>query len=338
MGLTSITPAPVWTESPTGQASAILYRVEATGGSMWTVGIELNGGFAPLALRRDGTRWTKPEQPFASGRLDDLAVTARDDVWAVGSTPDAVESKPVLEHWDGSAWTIVQAPELPPGEYGGFSAVATAGPDQDVWVYGSSAPVGEDWRQLLYRYRDGRWTPVDLAGTEHILAAWDLNPITPDNVWLWGVGGIAHFDGTSWKQAELPGDTGERHINIQDVVVRADDDIWAVGHRPDDELWRRPLVLHFDGRSWTEIPSPAITGQLHGIEFLRGRPIAVGENPQTTETLVLGLDCDRFVRTSEPPNAGSLYGSVIDGGRLWAVGTGAPEPGTVPRAYVASAK
>jgi len=31
-----------------------------------------------------------------------------DDAWAVGSWNNGVIDQPYVEHWDGSAWTVVQ--------------------------------------------------------------------------------------------------------------------------------------------------------------------------------------------------------------------------------------
>ncbi len=118
----------------------------------------------------------------------------------------------------------------------------------------------------------------------------------------------------------------DRQFEVAQLVVRPANDIWAVGEKGSDEFWRQPLALHFDGKKWTELPTPARTGQFHDLEFVDGRPIAVGGDPITGEPLIAEFDAQAFVQTTTPPGAGYLHGSTTTGNRLWTVGVGG-QPG-----------
>lgn len=74
--------------SPPESDGAVLFDVETAGGATWAVGLRNDAttrSFAPVALRWTGTGWEAPAQPVERARLDDLAVGAPDQVWAVGS-------------------------------------------------------------------------------------------------------------------------------------------------------------------------------------------------------------------------------------------------------------
>ncbi|HYS44322.1 MAG TPA: hypothetical protein VEM32_10130, partial [Geobacteraceae bacterium] len=45
--------------------------------------------------------------------FESVAALAPDDVWAVGSRqPSFAEFQPLIEHWDGTAWSVVPGPYL----------------------------------------------------------------------------------------------------------------------------------------------------------------------------------------------------------------------------------
>ncbi len=76
-----------------------------------------------------------------------------------------------------------------------------------------------------------------------------------------GLGGLARYDGTAGRKVDLPITIpDDRQFEIAQLVVRSANDIWAVGEEGSDEFWRQPLALHFDGKKWTELPTPARTG------------------------------------------------------------------------------
>src|SRR5207244_12379393 len=61
-----------------------------------------------------------------------VGAISTNDVWAVGMTSYA--TVPLLEHWDGSQWTLFDAPLFAPG--GSLFGVAGRSQD-DVWAVGS---------------------------------------------------------------------------------------------------------------------------------------------------------------------------------------------------------
>jgi len=170
-------------------SSAVLYQVDEEAGAMWAAGLRVDPfGFRPLALRREGASWVATEQPVTSGRLDDIAVKAPDDVWAVGAiemdSPRPTQ-KPLVEHWDGSRWGLVPTPPLPDGASGSFSTVTAAG--DALWVAGSIDRL-TDSQQAVYRYDGHAWQSVSPDGLDTISYAWEVIPVSRHDVWMAGIG------------------------------------------------------------------------------------------------------------------------------------------------------
>src|SRR2546426_3450538 len=65
-------------------------------------------------------------------RLLGVTAISPSDVWAVGYTQATSSFGPLLEHYDGTAWSVVPGP---PSSHATMTAVA-ASPSTDVWAVG----------------------------------------------------------------------------------------------------------------------------------------------------------------------------------------------------------
>jgi len=142
-----------WTETAVpvrGQGSNIMYGVVAPApNDAWAVGLSTTK--APpaesvtltLIEHWDGTAWQVVSSPnvgptsiFQSNRLFGITALSSTDIWAVGSSFAANGSGDqftLVEHWDGTSWTISPTPDL------GFSDTLFGGAaiDGTVWLAGS---------------------------------------------------------------------------------------------------------------------------------------------------------------------------------------------------------
>ncbi|MFF3838281.1 hypothetical protein [Streptomyces sp. NPDC001930] len=333
--------------SPPGSNGSVLFDVETAGGATWAVGKRDDATtrpFAPVALRWTGTRWQAPPQPAEHGRLEDLAVGAPDQVWAVGTRHEAVgeddwdQGRALLQHWNGNAWSAVELP-FPKGADGTSLSAVDVDARGAVWVHGGYTDATGEYRPALFRGRadgSGGWTrlPADTGLT------WVSQLEAGSGGVVLAIGdGVSRFDGTSWTKQKLP--SGLDGAMYDGIERRSANDIWAVGHMRDENLWRRPVVVRFDGRTWSTVRTPAETGQLFDIAFDgSGRPVIVGEtmnpdvNPAGNYVLTLGPN-GLLKRTENPAGAGYLYGAATDAaGRVWTVGGAqGAEGGISPSAY-----
>ena len=97
--------------------------------------------------------WQIIASPNSSGNDALGAVTSfsPSNVWAVGQG----STKALVEHWDGSTWSIVSTPTV-----AGTSVLnGVAGAAGDVWAVGSVFD-GSTWNPLVERWNDSAWSLV----------------------------------------------------------------------------------------------------------------------------------------------------------------------------------
>jgi len=244
----------------------------------------------------DGTSWSTVKVPRVSpveNVFYAVSGTSSSDVWAAGIEYDTTVGtwKPLVEHWDGTSWSISTTPDLGLQTY--IRGVAAISPT-DAWLVGFSGSF-----PTLTEHWDGTsWTVVPASGGA-------LNAVTAlssDDVWAVGQssGSFAvHWDGVSWTSFPAPGTgplfgaaglssadvwavgyTGElsaqaiadhwdgsqwsesfsNHYPSQSVLsavaASSPTDVWAVGNRLNYRSTFRTLIEHFDGAGWSVVPSP----------------------------------------------------------------------------------
>lgn len=92
-----------------------LRAADAAGvGDVWAVGQAHDGDtYDAFTVYYDGAKWTQVAAPNPSGDVDvqlaEVDARTSNDVWAVGYAQGAKKAEPLVEHWDGSAWTILQS-------------------------------------------------------------------------------------------------------------------------------------------------------------------------------------------------------------------------------------
>ncbi|MCW2913890.1 MAG: hypothetical protein JWN52_1958 [Actinomycetia bacterium] len=185
---------------------------------------------------------------YPGDQLTDVATVGSKDAWAVGSTGNYLNAKPLIRRWDGNSWRTVAAPPLP----GGKNAVLTkvvAYSATDVWIFGNRQ-VGD----YIGRFGFGlHWNGVTWKATDFGMATIsDALVLGPRDVWVVGnhypfTFFARHFDGRSWKKAAIPGEPWA-------LSARSGKDIWAVG-----ETWggvSRATVSHWNGTKWRSMPRP----------------------------------------------------------------------------------
>lgn len=131
---------------------------------VWAVGYARiganNAGLATFIEHWDGQRWSVVPSPnrengtFVSSELFAVAAVANDDVWAVGV--GGTYQKPLIEHWDGTSWSIVPNPAE--NIFGSLDGVAAVSAD-DVWAvgYDTSTPFPTT---LILHWDGTSWTRV----------------------------------------------------------------------------------------------------------------------------------------------------------------------------------
>lgn len=266
----------------------------------WAVGAYTPsaGTAGALILHWDGSRWTQVPSP-STGDPELYAVSAvsASDVWAVGIySTDKV--KPFIVHWNGTRWTQVPSPSP------GFAAIlngVSARSATDAWAVGYYAPTASgQLRPLTLHWNGTRWTEVrspSPAGATGDTGLLGVSTVSPDDAWAAGYSGsssratfLLHWNGTHWARVRTPEppapQSGSGEIvrtalaaasagSPADVMVTG----WYVTTDKADDTFYTEFTLHWNGRNWTRLPSPASAsgGQLYGTSVISGNDVwAVG--------------------------------------------------------------
>jgi hypothetical protein len=199
------------------------------------------GSHTPLIEHWDGTNWTavsSPNLPSASGNaLYGVTAVSTGDVWAVGSSQSTGPEQPLIEHWNGTGWSIVSSPSI--GTNGGSLDAVAALSANDVWAVGESRSTGIQ-QPLIERWDGSSWSVVSTpnlgsyGGTLGAVAAASANDAWTVGTYLDAGGGpaqplIERWDGTSWQVVSSP-TVGSSGNGLNAVAASSSAGVWAVGH------------------------------------------------------------------------------------------------------------
>jgi hypothetical protein len=290
-------------------------------------------GLSSLMLHWNGHAWQRATVPDL-GRIDEISAADATSIWAVADCG--------LLRWNGTSWRSVSFPE-PKAQQAGASYVTADRPD-DVWLTGATYNSVTQVQQAFVDHWNGRrWTLLTLPrlGTAYSLDAvaaqgsgdaWvagtdytgDLhNPAQPERLIL------LHWNGRSWTRISEPA-TGMWTKRVTSLVIRSAGDVWMTGWAkvtPGETALRHPLLLHWNGRTWTSTPVPAGSGEIYQMAPASQSLWAVGDtfSPSLPSYKMdfLRWTGSRWVNAPIPPhgNDGSLFSDApAPGGGLWAVG------------------
>jgi hypothetical protein len=322
----------------------MLQDVEAlTSSDAWAVGsafTSTDGSVTTLALHWDGSRWSPVKTDTAGVTMPSLIGvdgTSPRDVWAVGSShrfdDDLMRVVTHVEHWDGHRWQRVKSPNSGSFVKNGMFRDVDARTPADAWAVGSHMRShGGEHDEAAYAARwDGkRWAEVPVPAVDgEATSLYAVAAVSKREAWAvgrWQNGEllqplVERWDGERWRPVRLPDLPGGQ---LRDVVVQDRRSVWAVGEQDG-----RPLVLHWDGSTWTE-RSPRLSAHvvwLHAVtvDEATGDVHTVGEMVNSRgqwRTVSLRWKEDRWhvVATPRTSGDGMLRGVSFAGGHGFAVG------------------
>jgi hypothetical protein len=196
------------------------------------------------------------------------AVTAisSSDVWAVGGQAGIRNQVPVtvplIEHWNGTSWSVVPVPTAALGVLESVSATSAS----DVWAVGAGQQSGQS--TVALHFDGSSWKLVRVPappGTSGAL--FGVKALSATDAWVVGesfptAGGTGkiltdHWDGTSWQVVAAPPVGGPGALSaLSSVDAAPGTGVWAVG------FWvtgaaGNSVVLHWTGTAWTQETTPS---------------------------------------------------------------------------------
>lgn len=263
---------------PAGAVSASLRgdaAISAT--NVWAVGdsTDASGNVTTLIEQWNGVSWSVVTSPNPTGgtnnQLMAASATSANDVWAAGSYFDSTTNtnEPLIEHWDGTSWSIVTSPNsgTPDNFLTGIAAISTS----DAWAVGSSEIVNSSNSQPLLEHWNGtQWKLVTAPTPSQTVSNYFNGVAALSATSIWVVGGSVtssnttvtlaeSLNGKTWKVVASPSPgTGNLGSVLNSVTTITSGNVWAVGQfypssSPSSE---ETLVEHWTGSQWKVVTSP----------------------------------------------------------------------------------
>lgn len=221
----------------------------------------------------DGTKWTAFQPATNTGdtfsNLAGVVDISPTLAWAAGNvTTSASIPGQVINQWNGTQWSVFPGPTFASGDQPNIKAMASTSAT-DIWAIGDLLSDNGQLLSYLFEHYDGTsWTASTIiSGDAFLLGA---SADATNDAWSVGFNGpendssrtlAMHFDGSSWRTSNTPS-VGSGANQLNGVLALAPNDVWAVGFStpvpPPTQAATLTLIEHFDGTSWTVVPSPNV--------------------------------------------------------------------------------
>ncbi len=199
---------------------------------------------------------TPNPDPF-NDLLTSISAVNASDIWSVGQ---------VAAHFDGVKWSaipIVTAGDLGTFDLNGVAAFSAT----NAWAVGEYATGGiehtiiEHWDGVSWsqvsspQFQNGSiFTGISAVSSQSIYASgWFVNDASTLILPM-----VAHWSGASWSLLATP--TPPSDTFATKISALSDSDIWLVGYSLGQQFTNRTFAMHFNGTSWTIVPTPNVGG------------------------------------------------------------------------------
>ena len=270
-----------------------------------------NSGLTARATFLLQYQWQIVHSP-GKGSLQGVAVVSASDIWAVGVNGNYNGAR--IEHWNGTAWSIVSSPK----SGGGLNSLAVVFAN-DIWAVGSSGSG-----TLTEHWNGSTWSVVPSPSPDSSSTLNGVAMVSPNDIWAVGSSNSGplteHWDGTSWTVVANP-NLGSG--SFYSVAMVSTNDVWAVGSTATGTL-----IEQWDGSSWTVVSqSNSAYSSLTGIAVVSANDVWAVGNIYEHKTLTEHWNGKSWVVVPSPsPRIGHLGDvlsdvAVVSPNNVWAVGS-----------------
>jgi len=228
--------------------------------NIWAVGLHENIDDSDQTLIEhwDGSKWSiipSPNHGSDFNYLTGIAAVSTNNIWAVGGYASAPRTgQTLIEHWDGSKWSIVPSPTI--GDSTAYSNLAevAAVSTNNIWAVGLHSNTGGADRTLIEHWDGSKWSIVPSPNTElHDNDLTGIVAISTGDIWTVGVRYndnsaknvrytlIEHWNGRAWSI--VPSLSPGSAVNyLTGVAADSVGRIWTVGYYGNNGSATRPLT------------------------------------------------------------------------------------------------
>jgi hypothetical protein len=296
----------------------------------------------------DGTAWSvipSPNVGTTGSELLAVSTASPTDVWAVGSVTGSVANvdRTLIEHFNGSAWSVVPSPNLSQegDNLTGVAAISAT----NVWAVGWFENDAETAILPLILHFDGTtWSAVpNIPTNSNTILLHGIAARSATDIWAVGETGngptnfALHFNGTQWSITPFAVFPSAGQQTLAGVASVSSTDVWAVGSfAPVNRSPLKTLAIHWNGTQWSKVTTPnvdAFLNRLFGVAAISSKDVwAVGQAVTPDgfglHTLIEHWDGTQWSIVPSPNklpqgnNANSILGVTVSGlTTLWAVGS-----------------
>jgi hypothetical protein len=328
------------------------------GAGVVAVGAALVIGVGP-ALAAGG--WTIVAAPPTGqdAQLDSVATTSDSDAWAVGyccAAPNFLGAKPIIDHWNGTAWSQATVPST--GYSTNSLTAVSASSTSDAWAVGRSEPQRYTFYPLAMHWNGTAWSVstsfVSALSGQLAVGVADISPTD-----AYAVGGglgsahtglVAQWNGSTWTRLTVPlPKNNNMSSNLDAISADSSSDVWIVGtylyEVNSSDYSEETYSLHWNGSAWSIVPMPLNPGTNPNVGYAldaikANSPTdvwAVGEQYNLTtnssNTLIEHYNGTQWsiVPSPSPGTGGVLNGVTTSNAtnNVWAVGDYTPTGSSV---------
>jgi hypothetical protein len=294
---------------------------------------EASSGDKLLAEHWSGTSWSVVPVPNPSPTTEHLANLAAvacpavTSCYAVGeyeTTPDRFLT--LIEHWNGTAWSVVASPNPVDATESRFAAVACASATACFAAGATSGNSGQG--PLIERWDGAAWSISNTApggDAAHTFFS-GVACVKPTRCFATGAATsgatvstrVERWNGTTWSVLPSPDPVGGSNSFLVAVACPAAGDCESVGsYSLVGSATRKSLAEHWSGSVWSleSPPSGASESQLAAVACESTTScLAVGsyEAGSTTRHLIERWNGSAWVILGSPSPSGAIY-SVLNG-------------------------
>jgi hypothetical protein len=286
---------------------------------------------ASTALAAGG--WTIVAAPPTGqdANLSGVTTTSDNDAWAVGyccAAPNFLGAKPIIDHWNGSAWSQATVPST--GYSTNSLTAVSASSTSDAWAVGRSEPQRYTFYPLAMQWNGTAWSVsssfVSALGGQLGVGVADISPTD-----AYAIGGhlgsahsglVAQWNGSTWTRLTVPLPKNNNMLSdLYAVSADSASDAWIVGTyefevNPSDYA-EETYSLHWNGTAWSIVPMPLEPGTNPNFEYVFN---AIKAN-SPTDVWAVG----ESVNAAQSGSAATLIEHY--NGKQWSI-VPSPSPGT----------
>ena len=220
-----------------------------------------------LTEQWNGTGWsiiTSPNVGSLYNSLNGVTAVSASNIWAVGleQTSQNVPIQTLIEHWDGSSWSVVPSPNVGSQEnrLAGVAAVSA----NDVWTVGVYFNNNGLEQTLIEHWNGTEWNIVKSPNPgAAVNDLYGVAAVSASNIWAVGdfenSSGVLqtlteHWNGKKWSV--VPSPSLGTYDSLGGVATVSKNNVWAVGNYSNDGNYYQTLTEHWNGTKWSVVSSP----------------------------------------------------------------------------------